>query len=61
MSKAGLEMLTKCQALELAEDDIRVNAVAPGHVQTDLMNSTGLSKSKTKDFYERIKDASPMH
>ena len=54
-------MLTKCQALELAEDDIRVNAVAPGHVQTDLMNSTGLSKSKTKDFYERIKDASPMH
>lgn len=31
-SKAGLEMLTRCQALELARHDIRVNAVAPGLV-----------------------------
>ena len=31
-SKAGLIMLTKCLAVELANDDIRVNAVAPGAV-----------------------------
>jgi pteridine reductase len=32
VSKAGLIMLTKCLAVELAESDIRVNAVAPGAV-----------------------------
>ena len=34
-SKAGLDMLTRAQALELAEHDIRVNAVAPGFVRVD--------------------------
>lgn len=34
-SKAGLEMLTKSQALELATHGIRVNAVAPGFVRVD--------------------------
>jgi NAD(P)-dependent dehydrogenase (short-subunit alcohol dehydrogenase family) len=32
VSKAGLVMLTRCLAVELAPDDIRVNAVAPGAV-----------------------------
>lgn len=32
VSKAGLLMLTKCLAVELAVDEIRVNAVAPGAV-----------------------------
>jgi NAD(P)-dependent dehydrogenase (short-subunit alcohol dehydrogenase family) len=30
MSKAGLESLTKCLALELGKNGIRVNAVSPG-------------------------------
>lgn len=34
-SKAGLEMLTRCQALELAPYRIRANAVAPGLVRVD--------------------------
>lgn len=29
-AKAGLDMLTKTMALELAEKDVRVNSVAPG-------------------------------
>jgi NAD(P)-dependent dehydrogenase (short-subunit alcohol dehydrogenase family) len=36
-SKAGIEMLVKCAADELGEYDIRVNAVQPGIVDTDLM------------------------
>jgi NAD(P)-dependent dehydrogenase (short-subunit alcohol dehydrogenase family) len=36
-SKAGIEMLVKCAADELGEHDIRVNAVQPGIVDTDLM------------------------
>jgi NAD(P)-dependent dehydrogenase (short-subunit alcohol dehydrogenase family) len=35
-SKAGLNMLTQCTADDLGELNIRVNAVMPGLVQTDL-------------------------
>ncbi len=37
-SKAGIEMLVKCAADELGEHNIRVNAVQPGIVDTDLMS-----------------------
>ena len=36
-SKAGIEMLVKCAADELGEHNIRVNAVQPGIVDTELM------------------------
>jgi NAD(P)-dependent dehydrogenase (short-subunit alcohol dehydrogenase family) len=35
-SKAGVNMLTRCAADELGEHGIRVNAVMPGLVETDL-------------------------
>ncbi|MGE0253991.1 MAG: SDR family NAD(P)-dependent oxidoreductase [Alphaproteobacteria bacterium] len=35
-AKAGLAMVTKVMAIDLAEYGIRVNAVAPGAVETDL-------------------------
>jgi NAD(P)-dependent dehydrogenase (short-subunit alcohol dehydrogenase family) len=35
-SKAGLIQLTKAMALELARYDIRVNALAPGYIETDI-------------------------
>jgi len=35
-SKAGLIHLTKAMALELARFGIRVNAIAPGYVETDI-------------------------
>jgi NAD(P)-dependent dehydrogenase (short-subunit alcohol dehydrogenase family) len=34
-SKTGLNMLTRCAALELAEYGIRVNGIAPGTVETE--------------------------
>ena len=36
VSKAGVTMLTKCMALELAPHGIRVNALAPGLTRTDI-------------------------
>jgi NAD(P)-dependent dehydrogenase (short-subunit alcohol dehydrogenase family) len=36
VAKAGIEMLTKQMALELAPHRIRVNAVCPGLIETDL-------------------------
>ena len=36
VAKAGVEMLTKQMALELAPYRIRVNAVAPGLIETDM-------------------------
>jgi NAD(P)-dependent dehydrogenase (short-subunit alcohol dehydrogenase family) len=36
-SKAGIANLTRCMALDLAPDNIRVNAVAPGTVWTQIV------------------------
>ena len=36
VSKAGLEMLTRLMALELAPHGIRVNSIAPGLIETDI-------------------------
>ena len=35
-AKAGVHMLTKCFAVEWGEHNIRVNAIAPGYVETDI-------------------------
>ena len=39
-SKAGVDMVTKCLAYEWAQYNIRVNAVAPGYIKTDLLPDT---------------------
>lgn len=39
VSKAGLLMLTKTVALEYVADNIRVNAICPGHVNTPMMDA----------------------
>jgi NAD(P)-dependent dehydrogenase (short-subunit alcohol dehydrogenase family) len=36
VAKAGVAMLTKCMALELSPYNVRVNAIAPGLIETDL-------------------------
>ncbi|HET6426128.1 MAG TPA: glucose 1-dehydrogenase [Planctomycetaceae bacterium] len=38
ISKAGLQMMTRSMALEWGEHGIRVNALAPGFILTDLTN-----------------------
>jgi NAD(P)-dependent dehydrogenase (short-subunit alcohol dehydrogenase family) len=54
-SKAGVMHLTRAMALELARHGIRVNALAPGYVQTEL-NRDFL----TSDAGERLKSRIPQ-
>jgi len=43
MTKAGLEMMTKCLALELAPAGVRINCVVPGTMDTNLYRYSGMS------------------
>lgn len=53
VSKAGLVHLTKTMALELARYKIRVNALAPGYLSTDL-NSDFLSSEAGEKMRMRV-------
>jgi glucose 1-dehydrogenase/3-dehydrosphinganine reductase len=52
-SKAGLNMMTKCLALELAEHNIRVIAVCPGAIETE-MNKEEIEKFGRDKFNKWI-------
>ena len=44
VSKGGIQQLTKVQAVALAPYNIKVNAMAPGPIETDLMRRVGSDK-----------------
>lgn len=52
-SKGAVVAMTKTAAKELASDNIRVNAVAPGMIDTDMFRSIG--ETKVQENLERIK------
>jgi len=60
ISKAGLDQLTRCAALEVASKGIRVNAVNPGVVITALHTSSGMSEEQYQAFLERSKQSHPL-
>src|SRR5699024_5161304 len=53
-SKGGVVQLTKALAIEWAEYNINVNAVAPTFVKTDLTNNMFEDIEFKKDVYKRI-------
>ncbi|MDQ3179805.1 MAG: SDR family oxidoreductase [Acidobacteriota bacterium] len=60
VSKAAVDQLTRCSALELAPQGIRVNAVNPGVVVTNLHKRGGMDDEKYKNFLEHSKTTHPI-
>ncbi len=60
VSKAGVDQLTRCTALELAPKNIRVNAVNPGVVVTNLHKRGGMEDEDYKSFLENSKKTHPI-
>lgn len=60
MSKAALDMFTKCASLELAPKGIRVNAVNPGLIVTPILKNIGLDDAMLQDFIEQEKETYPV-
>jgi NAD(P)-dependent dehydrogenase (short-subunit alcohol dehydrogenase family) len=56
-SKGGVDQLTRAMALSLADRGIRVNAVAPGTIATDLARAAVLG---SEDARQRILGRTPM-
>jgi NAD(P)-dependent dehydrogenase (short-subunit alcohol dehydrogenase family) len=60
VSKAGMDQLTRCAALEVAGKGVRVNAVNPGVVLTGLHRSAGMDEEAYAAFLERSKTTHPL-
>jgi NAD(P)-dependent dehydrogenase (short-subunit alcohol dehydrogenase family) len=60
VSKAGVDQLTRCAALELAPKGIRVNAVNPGVVVSNLHKRGGMADEEYQKFLKNSKNTHPL-
>ena len=59
-AKASIENFTKSWALDLAGFGVRVNAIVPGIIDTNIWNATDLSEEETKKHKDKIASNIPF-
>jgi NAD(P)-dependent dehydrogenase (short-subunit alcohol dehydrogenase family) len=60
VSKSAVDQLTRCAALELAAKGVRVNAVNPGVVVTEIHKRGGMNNEAYAAFLEHSKTTHPL-
>ena len=60
MSKSAVDQLTHCAALEVADKGVRVNAINPGVVVTNLHKRAGMEQEAYQKFLEHSKTTHPL-
>jgi NAD(P)-dependent dehydrogenase (short-subunit alcohol dehydrogenase family) len=60
VSKAAIDQFTRCTALELAPKQVRVNAVNPGVVVSNLHKRGGMEDTAYEAFLEHSKETHPI-
>jgi NAD(P)-dependent dehydrogenase (short-subunit alcohol dehydrogenase family) len=60
VSKAAVDHFTRCVALELAARGVRVNAVNPGVVVSNLHRRGGMNEEQYAAFLERARETHPL-
>lgn len=59
-SKAALDQLTHCAALEVASKGVRINSVNPGVVVTGLHRTGGMAEDAYSQFLDHSKSSHPI-
>lgn len=59
-SKAALDQLTRCAAIDWAPDGVRVNAVNPGVTVTNLHRRSGMNEEAYAAFLARSRETHPL-
>ena len=59
-AKAAVENFTRCWALELVKDGVRVNCIFPRAIETNIWNVTDLSEEEAKKHKESMEKVIPM-
>ncbi|CAG2117817.1 unnamed protein product, partial [Medioppia subpectinata] len=60
MSKAAMDMFTKCIAVDLASKGIRVNSVNPGAVRTNIMRNMPVTGEQGGAIWDAMESKYPV-